>query len=144
MSGDIAAVGIEDIGIKSGLINNNGNLIKICKIIVFPGFLVGGAEIIKLKLENTRADIIIAVIIRKKLIVNPLDRKVTPKINGTDENNKPYINEPQILPNNIVLIEIGHVVNRSKVPRIVSQGKIIGPNEVEVKKRTIAIIPEMR
>jgi len=65
VSGDIIAVGIALIGIKSGLINNNGNLIKICKIIVFPGFLVGGAEIIKLKLEKTNAEIIIAVVIRK-------------------------------------------------------------------------------
>lgn len=65
VSGDIIAVGIEFIGIKSGLINNNGNLMKICKIIVFPGFRVGGAEIIKLKLEKTKAEITIATIIRK-------------------------------------------------------------------------------
>jgi len=44
----------------------------------------------------------------------------------------------------IVLIETGQVVNRSNVPRIVSHGKMIGPNEVEVKKRTIAMIPEIR
>ncbi len=75
---------------------------------------------------------------------NPLDKKTTPKIKGIDENNKPYINEPQILPTNIVLIEIGQVIKRSNVPRIVSHGKIIGPNEVDVKKRTIAIIPEIR
>ena len=77
-------------------------------------------------------------------MANPLDRNTIPKINGIDENNKPYINEPQILPTNIVLIETGQVVNLSKVPRIVSHGKIIGPNDVEVKKRTIAIIPEIR
>ena len=65
VSGDIIAVGIEFIGIKSGLINNNGNLMKICKIIVFPGFLVGGAEIIKLKLEKTSEARIIPAIIRK-------------------------------------------------------------------------------
>ncbi len=65
VSGDIIAVGIEFIGINSGLINSNGNLMKICKIIVFPGFLVGGADIIKLKLEKTKAEIIIAAIIRK-------------------------------------------------------------------------------
>jgi hypothetical protein len=52
--------------------------------------------------------------------------------------------ELHILPINIVLIEIGHVIKRSNVPRIVSQGNIIGPNEVEVKKRTIAIIPDIR
>ena len=77
-------------------------------------------------------------------MTNPLDRNITPRIKGIEENNKPYINEPQILPINIVLIETGHVIKRSKVPRIVSHGKIIGPNEVEVKKRTIAIIPEIR
>ena len=77
-------------------------------------------------------------------MTNPLDRNITPKTKGIDENNKPYINEPQILPTNIVLIETGQVVNLSKVPRIVSHGKMIGPREVEVKKRTIAIIPEIR
>lgn len=77
-------------------------------------------------------------------MINPLDRNITPKIKGIDEINKPYINEPQILPTSIVLIETGQVVNRSNVPRIVSHGKIIGPNEVEVKNRTIAIIPEIR
>lgn len=65
VSGDIIAVGSEAMGIKSGLINSNGNLMKICKIIVFPGFFVGGADIIKLKLEKTSAEIIIPVIIRK-------------------------------------------------------------------------------
>ena len=65
VSGEITAVGAEVIGINRGLINNNGNLMKICKIIVFPGFLVGGAEIIKLKIEKTKAAIIIAAIIRK-------------------------------------------------------------------------------
>ena len=54
------------------------------------------------------------------------------------------MNELQMLPRSIVLIEIGQVVNRSRVPRIVSQGKIIGPIEDEVKKITIAIIPEIR
>lgn len=117
---------------------------KICKIIVFPGFLVGGAEIIKLKLENTKAEIIIAAIVRITLIAKLLERNIIPKINGIDEKIIPYMNELQILPISIVLIEIGQVVKRSKVPRIVSQGNIIGPNEVEVKKRTIAIIPEIR
>lgn len=64
MIGEITDVGSEAIGIKSGLIKSRGNLINICKIIVFPGFLVGGAEIIKLKLENTKAAMIIPVIIR--------------------------------------------------------------------------------
>lgn len=49
-----------------------------------------------------------------------------------------------MLPNNIVLIEIGHVTKRSKVPRIVSHGKIIGPIAVEVRKRTIVINPDIR
>jgi hypothetical protein len=54
------------------------------------------------------------------------------------------MNELQTLPNNIVLIEIGHVIKRSKVPRIVSHGRIIGPIEVEVKKITIVINPDIR
>jgi orotate phosphoribosyltransferase-like protein len=53
------------------------------------------------------------------------------------------MNELQILPIIIVLIEIGQVIRRSRVPRIVSHGKIIGPNEVAVKKRTIVIIPDI-
>ena len=53
------------MGIKSGLINNSGNLIRICKIIVFPGDLDAGAEIIRLKLEKTKAAMIIAAITRK-------------------------------------------------------------------------------
>ena len=77
-------------------------------------------------------------------MVNPLDKNIAPKIKGIEEINKPYMNEPQILPTSIVFIETGQVVNRSNVPRIVSHGKIIGPNEVDVKKRTIAIIPEIR
>ena len=54
------------------------------------------------------------------------------------------MNELQIPPNNSVLSEIGHVTRRSKVPRIVSHGKIIGPIEVEVRNRTIAISPDIR
>lgn len=54
------------------------------------------------------------------------------------------MNELQILPISIVLIEIGQVIKRSNVPRIVSQGKIMGPIDVEVKKITIAIIPEIK
>lgn len=65
VSGDIKAVASERIGIKSGVINSSGNLIRICKIMVFPGVLAGGAEIIRLKLENTKAAMIIAVITRK-------------------------------------------------------------------------------
>ena len=70
VSGEITAVGSALIGIKSGLMNNNGNLMKICRIIVFPGLLVGGAEIIRLKLENTKSVRIIANIIRNKLKTN--------------------------------------------------------------------------
>ncbi len=70
VSGEITAVGSELIGIKSGLINNNGNLMKICRTIVFPGLLDGGVEIIRLKLENTKALRIIANTIRIKLKTN--------------------------------------------------------------------------
>ena len=119
-------------------------MIKICNIIVFPGFLVGGEEIIRLKLEKTKAARIIAVITRKKFMAKPFDKNITPKIKGIEENITPYMNELHILPIRIVLIDIGQVVKRSKVPRIVSHGKIIGPIEDEVKKITITIIPEIR
>jgi hypothetical protein len=124
--------------------NNSGNLMRICSIIVFPGLLVGGVEIIRLKLENTSAVIIIATNISRKLKTNWLENMNIPIIKGIDEKIIPYINELQRLPNNIVLIEIGQVTKRSRVPRIVSHGKIIGPIDVEVRKRTIAINPEIR
>jgi len=53
------------------------------------------------------------------------------------------MNELHIFPNNIVLIDTGHVINLSKVFLIVSQGKTIGPIEVEVKKIIIAIKPDI-
>ena len=117
---------------------------RICKIMVLPGVLVGGDDIIRLKLENTKLVRIIANIIRIKLKVNWFDKIMMPKISGIDENIIPYMNELQTLPNNIVLIEIGHVIKRSKVPRIVSHGRIIGPIEVEVRKITIVINPDIR
>lgn len=111
---------------------------------VLPGFVDGGDEIIRLKLEKTKEVRIIANITRSKLKTNSLDKNIKPITNGIDENIIPYMNELQIPPNNIVLIEIGHVTKRSKVPRIVSHGKIIGPIEVEVRKRTIVINPDIR
>jgi len=58
------------MGIKSGLINNIGNLMRICKTIVLPGLVVGGADIIRLKLENTKPVRIIANKMRIKLNTN--------------------------------------------------------------------------
>jgi len=144
VSGDIKEVGSVLMGIKSGLINNSGNFMRICKTIVLPGLLDGGAEIIRLKLENTKLVRIIANKIRIILKPNWFDKKIMPKTNGIDEKIIPYMNELQILPNTIVLIEIGHVIKRSNVPRIVSHGRIIGPIEVEVRKRTIVINPDIR
>jgi hypothetical protein len=50
----------------------------------------------------------------------------------------------QTLPNKIVFIEIGQVINLSNVFLIVSQGNTIGAIEVDVKKAVIAINPEIR
>ena len=49
-----------------------------------------------------------------------------------------------MFPSNIVLIEIGQVINLSKFLLIVSHGNTIGPMEVDVKKITIAISPDTK
>ncbi len=43
------------MGMKSGLIKSNGNLIKTVRIIVLDGVSVGGAESIRLNEENAKA-----------------------------------------------------------------------------------------
>jgi hypothetical protein len=68
---------------------------------------------------------------------------MSPSTNGTLEKITPKIKELQTLPNNIVLIEIGQVINRSKVFCRVSHGKITGPMDVLERKRTIPINPEI-
>lgn len=54
------------------------------------------------------------------------------------------MNELHMLPNNIVLTDIGHVINLSNVFRIDSHGNTMGPIEVEVKKIIIPIIPDIK
>jgi hypothetical protein len=52
--------------------------------------------------------------------------------------------ELHMLPNNMVFMEMGHVINLSNVRRMVSHGNTIGPIEVDVKKIVIAINPEIK
>ena len=127
-----------------GLKNNIVNLSKRVKIIIFPGVSVGGDDRIRLKLEKTKAPMNIAMRIINKFIFIWIEKNKIPKIRGTNEKINPNKNELNILPNNIVFIEIGQVISRSNVFRIVSQGKTNGPIDVAVKKRTIAISPEIK
>ena len=64
-------------------------------------------------------------------------------IKGIIEVIEPNIKDAQTSPNSIVFIEIGQVINLSKVFCLDSQGKVIGPIDVADKKRTIAINPEV-
>ena len=49
-----------------------------------------------------------------------------------------------MLPNNIVLTDMGQVINLSNVFRMDSHGNTIGPIEVDVKKIIIPIIPDIK
>jgi hypothetical protein len=130
---------------KRGLMNNIVNLRRRVKTIIFPGKSVGGEESIKLKLENTKAATIIAeIIINKPINERVIEKNKIPSINGMNEKINPNINEPNILPNKIAFKETGQVINLSKVFRIVSHGKTNGPMEVDVRKSTIAISPEIK
>jgi hypothetical protein len=125
--------------------NNIVNLSRRVKIIIFPGISVGGEESIKLKLENTKA----ATIIAKIIINKPITEKVSEKnniasISGMHENINPNVNELIILPSKIAFKEIGQVITLSKVFLIVSHGKTNGPIEVDVRKSTIVISPEIK
>lgn len=73
-----------------------------------------------------------------------MDKKIIPNTKGIDENNNPNIEDPQILPNKTVLIEIGHVINRSNVFCLVSHGNTTGPIDVDVKNKIMAINPEIK
>lgn len=123
--------------------NIKGNFTNMVRIIVEAGVSVGGADKIKLKEENENADNKIPGIKINKLIVFHNSKKAIPKIRGTVANIHPKMNELQTFPRRIVLIEIGQVINRSRVFCLVSHGKTTGPIEVEVKKRTIVIKPEI-
>ena len=129
---------------NNGLKNNIVNLSRRVKIIMFPGISVGGADKIRLKLEKTKAARKIAVRIISKFIFIWIEKNKIPKIRGIKVKINPNKNELNILPNNIVFMETGQVIKRSNVFRIVSQGKTNGPIDVAVKKRTIAISPEIK
>jgi hypothetical protein len=136
-------MGVITIGVNNGLINIKGNLINMVRIIVEAGVSVGGTERIRLKEENENAANNIPGIIMSKLRLFHNSKKAIPNIKGTVQNKHPKINELKIFPRSMVLIETGQVINRSSVFCLVSQGNTTGPIEVEVKKRTIAIKPEI-
>ena len=70
-------------------------------------------------------------------------KKSMPNNNGTIENIHPKMNELQIFPKRIVLIEIGQAINRSRVFDRVSHGKTTGPIDVDVMNITMAINPDI-
>ncbi len=143
VKGEINTFGVNVIGINNGLMNIKGNLIKIVRIIVEAGVSVGGAERIKLNEENENAAKTIPGIKINKLMLFHSSKNTMPNKRGTMENIHPKMNELQTFPRSIVLIETGQVINRSSVFCLVSQGNTTGPIEVDVKKSTIAIKPEM-
>jgi hypothetical protein len=128
---------------KRGVRIKIGNLTNIVKIMVLAGVSVGGTESIRLKLENAKAPTMIPKIIIIILIEIHSPKKIIPNNKGTIENIQPKMNELQIFPNRIVLIEIGQAINLSRVLDRVSQGKTTGPIEVDVINKTIAIKPDI-
>lgn len=136
-------IGFNVIGMNKGLMNINGNLINIVKIIVEAGVSVGGTERIRLKEENENADNKIPGIKINRFIPFHSSKKMTPKSKGTIEKIKPKRKELHTFPSKIVLMDIGQVIKRSRVFCLVSQGNTTGPIDVEVRKRTIAISPEI-
>jgi hypothetical protein len=115
VNGEIRYIAFTDIGINKGLIKISGNLIIMVSIIVLAGVSVGGTERIKLKEENANAANRIPGIMINKFMLFQSPKKMIPSINGTLEKIHPNIKELHTFPNKIVLIEIGHVINRSNV-----------------------------
>jgi hypothetical protein len=118
-------------------------LIRIVKIIVEAGVSVGGTESIRLKEEKENAANNIPGIKIKRFIPFHSSKKIIPKSKGTVEKMQPKRKELHTFPIKIVLMEMGHVIKRSRVFCRVSQGNTTGPIDVEVRKRTIAIKPEI-
>jgi hypothetical protein len=85
VNGEIKAIGEEVIGMNRGLINTNGNLIRMVKTIVFPGVSVEGTESIRLKHANAKPAIIIPMMIMMRFIENSDDKNIIPKIRGIEE-----------------------------------------------------------
>jgi len=136
-------MGFNEMGINKGLTKINGNLISIVKIIVEAGVSVGGTESIKLKEENEKAANKIPGTKINKFISFHKSKNIIPNIKGTVEKIHPKRKELHTFPSRIVRMEIGQVIKRSRVFCLVSHGKTTGPIEVEVRKSTIVIRPEM-
>ena len=128
---------------NNGLINITGNLINTVKVIVDDGLSVGGVESIKLKQEKEKAARIIPELTINKFITFHILKKNIPIRRGTNEKTQPYKNELITLPKRIVLIETGQQINLSSVFNLVSNGNTTGPIELEVKKSSIAIKPDI-
>jgi hypothetical protein len=62
-------------------------------------------------------------------------------INGTIDMSNPKIKEAIISPKSIAQVEIGEHTNLSRVFDLASQGRIVGPTDVAVKKTTMPISP---
>jgi hypothetical protein len=123
--------------------NTIGNLIRIVKTIVLPGVSVEGTDNMRLKHANANPATIIPIRTIIRFTDSSADRKIIPNIKGSEEKIIPYIKVLQTLPKRIVFIEIGQVINLSKVLLIVSHGKTIGPIDVDVRNVIIAINPEI-
>jgi hypothetical protein len=121
-----------------------GNLIDKVKIIILPGLSVGGTERIILKQANEKAPRMIPAMIIAKLRLFHNEKINIPRNNGGNEKIIPNMKEPQTSPKRIVLIDIGHVIKRSKVFWRVSQGKTTGPIDAAVKNNTIAMRPDVK
>jgi len=132
------------MSMKRGVRIKIGNFTNIVKIMVFAGVSVGGTERIRLKHENAKVPTIIPSNIIRIFILSQIPKKIIPINKGTIEKMQPKINELQIFPIKIVLIEIGHVISLSKVFARVSHGKTTGPIDVEVMNITIAINPDIK
>jgi len=111
---------------------------------IFPGLSVGGIDRIILKLAKVKEPIIIPKIIIIRFKEDQNENAINPKTKGTNEKIIPNVNDPQISPNNIVLMDIGQVIKRSRVFCLASQGNTTGPIEAAVKNRTMAINPDIR
>ena len=98
VKGEMSLSGVIMIGMNKGLMNNNGNLINIVRIMVDAGVSVGGAERIKLKDENENAANNIPGININKFIVFHNSKKIIPRMRGTRENKHPNMKELHTFP----------------------------------------------
>ena len=118
-------------------------MINTVKIIVFAGVSDGGTDKMMLIQENENDDTRIPKIIITKFSELQNGKIKRPNIKGTIEKIEPNRNEAQTSPNRIVLIEIGQVINLSRVFCLVSHGKTLGPCSPLSSAGRIAINPEI-